>query len=94
MSNTASSFAEVEAAVAAEKAAFEAAFAEGAGEGEVGDVAAAFDADPLGVFASVLDVALFTAKALNEDSNYRSRELSLAITNLEQAQMWVQKAAS
>ena len=76
--------AEAEAALLAEKAAFDA-FRAGAEQAAT---------DPLAGLAYVLDTALASAKELNEVADYRSRELSLAITNLEQAQMWVQKAAS
>ena len=50
--------------------------------------------DPVVVFANLLVNAIATATALNADAAFRSRELSLAITNLEQAQMWAQKAAA
>ena len=76
----------------AQAEAVDAAFAAAAGTIDVATKAA--DPNPLRVFAGVLEAALFSAKALNDHQNFRSRELSVAITNLETALLWVQKAAA
>ena len=84
MSNTVAKLAELQAQAEAVDAAFSVAADPGS---------AVSDLNPLRVFADVLANALFSAKALNDHQHFRSRELSVAITNLETALLWVEKAA-
>ncbi len=67
----------------------EGAFNEGAGDATPAEPPVE---NPVRTFVGLLGHALFTATALNALPEYRNRELSLAITNLEQAAMWAEKA--